>query len=114
MTEKQLGGLIDLVEEGTISGRTGKDILELMYFGDKREAIDIVKSQGLEQISDSKAIEEMCEKVIHENPDELKRYLAGKENLFKFFVGQVIKQTKGKANPQLVNRIMKETLMNKK
>jgi len=71
---------------------------------------EIIKSQGLEQISDDGAIEEIILTVINENPTQVEAYLAGKDKLFGFFVGQVMKLTEGKANPKAVNSILKDKL----
>ena len=75
-----------------------------------KNADDIIKDQGLEQVTDLSAIEAMVEKVISENQDQLEKYLSGKDRLFGFFVGQVMKESQGKANPGQVNQILKEKL----
>ena len=80
-----------------------------MADGDKNP-IDIVKEKGLKQQSDPKELEKLIEKVINENQDKVKEYKSGKEKLFGFFVGQVMKVSGGKANPQLVNEILKKKL----
>jgi len=71
---------------------------------------EIIESQGLKQISDDGAIEEIINSVINDNPDQVEAYLGGKDKLFGFFVGQVMKLTQGKANPKTVNAILKEKL----
>ena len=81
----------------------------MMADGDKNP-IDIVKEKGLKQQSDPKEKEKLIEKVINENQDKVKEYKSGKEKLFGFFVGQAMKVSGGKANPQLVNEILKQKL----
>ena len=81
----------------------------MMAAGDKNP-IDIVKEKGLKQQSDPKELEKLIEKVINENQDKVKEYKSGKEKLFGFFVGQAMKVSGGKANPQLVNDILKKKL----
>ena len=101
--------LINRIDDQTISGKIGKSIFEEMC-ANGSSPDEIIKSQGLEQISDDEAIEEIILAVIHENPAQVEAYLAGKEKLFGFFVGQVMKLTEGKANPKAVNSILKEKL----
>ena len=81
----------------------------MMAEGDKNP-IDIVKEKGLKQQSDPKELEKLIEKVINDNQDKVKEYKSGKEKLFGFFVGQAMKVSGGKANPQLVNEILKKKL----
>ena len=101
--------LINRIDDQTISGKIGKSIFEEMC-ANGSSPDEIIKSQGLEQISDDEAIEEIILAVIHENPAQVEAYLAGKEKLFGFFVGQVMKLTEGKANPKTVNNILKDKL----
>ena len=101
--------LINRIDDQTISGKIGKSIFEEMY--ESGSSVDeIIESQGLKQISDDGAIEEIILTVINENPDQVAAYLAGKDKLFGFFVGQVMKLTEGKANPMTVNTILKNKL----
>ncbi|MFN3740946.1 MAG: Asp-tRNA(Asn)/Glu-tRNA(Gln) amidotransferase subunit GatB, partial [Thermodesulfovibrionales bacterium] len=111
MSPEQLVGMLKLIENGTISGKIAKTVFEEMYKTGKK-ATDIIKEKGLVQISDSSVIERAIDEVISKNPSEVERYRAGEEKLFGFFVGQVMKLTKGKANPQLVNEILKKRLHN--
>ena len=104
-----LSKLINLIKNGTISGKIAKTVFELMSDGDKNP-IDVVKDKGLKQQSDPKELEKLIEKVINENQDKVKEYKSGKEKLFGFFVGQVMKVSSGKANPKLVNEILKNKL----
>ena len=109
ISAKNLSKLINLIKEGTISGKIAKTIFELMMDGDK-DPQKIVEEKGLKQESDPKAIEEIIVKVIKDNPNKVKEYKSGKDKLFGFFVGQVMKISGGKANPQLVNEILKKNL----
>ena len=101
--------LINRIDDQTISGKIGKSIFEEMCENGSSPD-EIIKSQGLEQISDDEAIEEIILTVINENPAQVEAYLAGKDKLFGFFVGQVMKLTEGKANPKTVNNILKDKL----
>tara|TARA_B100000683_G_scaffold228921_1_gene229113 strand:- start:572 stop:2029 length:1458 start_codon:yes stop_codon:yes gene_type:complete len=109
ISAKNLSKLINLIKDGTISGKIAKTVFEIMTKGDKNP-IDIVKEKGLKQQSDPKELEKLIEKVINENQEKVKEYKSGKEKLFGFFVGQVMKVSGGKANPQLVNEILKKKL----
>ena len=109
ISAKQLGQLIKRIEDSTISGKIAKDVFEKMWSsGDEVDAI--IEEEGLQQVTDLSAIESMVDRVIDENPDQLKQYLSGKDRLFGFFVGQVMKESQGKANPAQVNEILKEKL----
>ncbi len=109
ISAKNLSKLIDLIENGTISGKIAKSVFEIMADGNK-DPEKIVKEKGLKQESDPKELEKLINKVISENPDEVNEYKSGKDKLFGFFVGQVMKISAGKANPQLVNEILKKKL----
>ncbi len=109
ISAKNLSKLINLIKDGTISGKIAKIVFEMMAKGD-RSPIDIVEEKGLKQQSDPKELEKLIEKVINENQDKVKEYKSGKEKLFGFFVGQAMKVSGGKANPQLVNEILKNKL----
>ena len=104
-----LSKLINLIKDGTISGKIAKTVFEQMMEGDK-DPQKIVKEQGLKQESDPKALEALIDKVIDDNRDKATEYKSGKVKLFGFFVGQVMKVSGGKANPQLVNEILKKKL----
>ena len=109
LTPSNLAMLINRIDDQTISGKIGKSIFEEMY--ESGSSPDkIIESQGLEQISDDGAIEAIISTIIQDNPSQVEAYLGGKEKLFGFFVGQVMKITEGKANPQSVNTILKEKL----
>ena len=104
-----LSKLINLIKDGTISGKIAKTVFELMMEGDK-DPKKIVEEKGLKQESDPKALEALIDKVIDDNREKATEYKKGKVKLFGFFVGQVMKVSGGKANPQLVNEILKKKL----
>ena len=104
-----LSKLINLIKDGTISGKIAKTVFEQMMEGDK-DPKKIVEEKGLKQESDPKALEVLIDKVIDSNRDKATEYKSGKVKLFGFFVGQVMKVSGGKANPQLVNEILKKKL----
>ncbi len=108
VTAENLGFLIDLIKDNTISGRIAKDVFEIMLeTGDAPEKI--VEERGLKQVTDTGAIESEIDKIISENPDKVEQYKE-KPKMFGWFVGQVMKATQGKANPQAVNEILKRKL----
>ena len=109
VSSNNLSKLINLIKDGTISGKIAKTIFEEMIDGDK-DPQTIVDQKGLKQESDPKALEELINKVIENNTSKVEEYKSGKEKLFGFFVGQVMKESKGKGNPQLINKILKEKL----
>ena len=109
ISAKNLAKLINLIKNGTISGKIAKSIFEDMINGDIDPQV-IVEEKGLKQQSDPKALEVLIEKIINENRDKAIEYKQGKEKLFGFFVGQVMKNSGGKANPQMVNEILKAKL----
>ena len=104
-----LSKLINLIKDGTISGKIAKIVFEHMMEGDK-DPKKIVEEKGLKQESDPKALEALIDKVIDDNREKATEYKKGKVKLFGFFVGQVMKVSGGKANPQLVNEILKKKL----
>ena len=109
ISSKNLSKLINLIKDGTISGKIAKSVFEIMRDGDK-DPITIVEEKGLRQQSDPKELENLIDKVITENPKNVEAYKSGKDKLFGFFVGQVMKNSNGKANPKLVNEILKKKL----
>jgi len=106
---EQIVGLLELIDEGVISGKIAKTVFEEMYKTGK-DAETIVKEKGLVQITDESAIEKAIDEVIARNPKEVERFKAGDEKLMGFFVGQVMKTTKGKANPKIANELLKKKL----
>ena len=109
ISSKNLSKLINLIKDGTISGKIAKTVFEIMMDGDK-DPQKVVEEKGLKQESDPKALEVLVNKVISDNPEKVKEYKSGEAKLFGFFVGQVMKISDGKANPQLVNDILKKNL----
>ena len=109
ISSNNLAKLVLLIKNGTISGKIAKTICEIMAEGDK-DPNQIVEEKGLRQQSDPKELEKIIDKVILENPKNVEAYKSGKDKLFGFFVGQVMKNSGGKANPQLVNEILKSKL----
>lgn len=109
LTPENLVELVNLIEKGTISNNIGKQIIFTML-KEGTNASKIVESQGLSQISDEGAIKEIVQKVVDSNPEQVAAYKGGKVQLFGFFVGQVMKETKGRANPKTVNDLLKELL----
>jgi len=109
ISAENLSKLINLIKDGTISGKIAKSVFELMANGNK-DPQKIIEEKNLKQESDPKTLESLIDKVISENPDKVKEYKSGKEKLFGFFVGQVMKASQGKANPKLVNEILKKKL----
>ena len=106
---EDLGELIDYIEDQTISGKIAKNVFEEM-FKTKKKAKDIIEKQGLKQITDTGAIETLIDKVLENNKDKVDEYKSGKEKLFGYFVGQVMQETKGTANPGIVNDVLKKKL----
>ncbi len=111
VTEENLAALISLIDKGTISSKIAKQVFEEMFETGKN-AEDIVKEKGLVQMSDEGAIKEICQKVVDANPQSIVDYKAGKDRAIGFLVGQIMKETKGKANPQIVNKILLEIINN--
>lgn len=105
----QLGGLLDLISDATISGKIAKDVFAEM-FATGQDAAKIVEAKGLRQVTDTGAIEALVVSVLAENPNEVAEYRGGKDKLFGFFVGQVMKKSAGKANPAMINDILKKHL----
>ncbi len=104
-----MAALLQLQKEGTISGKIAKQVLEEM-FATGKEARRIVEEKGLVQISDTGALAQVVEEILTANPGVVDDYRNGKDKALGFLVGQVMKATKGKANPGLVNQLLKERL----
>src|SRR5262249_45478739 len=105
----ELGALVRMIDEGKISGKQGKDVLVEMFATGKAAAA-VVEEKGMVQVSDTGEIDRVIDEVIAANPNQLEQYRSGKEALFGFFVGQVMKASKGKANPKVANARLKEKL----
>jgi len=104
-----LAGLLRRVADSTISGKIAKQVFEAMWQGEG-SADEIIDARGLKQITDSDAIESLIDKVISENPDQVEQFRAGKKKVLGFFVGQVMKRSKGQANPGQVNQMLRAKL----
>lgn len=109
VSPEQLGGLVDLISDGSISGKIAKEVFADMFETGK-DAKQVVEEKGLKQVSDEGAIISMIDEVLASNEDKVDEYRSGKEKLFGFFVGQVMKASKGQANPGMVNQILKQKL----
>ncbi len=109
VSAKDLGLLIKLIDQDVLSGKMAKDVFEVMFETSKTAAL-IIQEKGLKQVSDPKEIVSIIQKVISECPDQVRDYLAGKEQVFGFLVGQVMKNSGGKANPKLANEALKSEL----
>ncbi|MDA9817630.1 hypothetical protein N9C35_01155, partial [Flavobacteriaceae bacterium] len=101
--------LLSLIKEGQISGKSAKDVLDDMI-ATGQSANQIVEEKGLKQVSNEDEIEKLIDAILAENQDSVEQYRAGKDRLFGFFVGQVMKKSKGQANPQLVSKLLKTKL----
>jgi aspartyl-tRNA(Asn)/glutamyl-tRNA(Gln) amidotransferase subunit B len=106
-----LGGLITPIADGTISGKIAKEVLDVLWSGQGSDANAIIEARGLKQISDVDALEKLVDDILAANPGQVEDYRSGKDKLFAFFVGKVMKQTKGKANPVQVNDILRKKLV---
>jgi aspartyl-tRNA(Asn)/glutamyl-tRNA(Gln) amidotransferase subunit B len=104
-----LGTLLARIEDSTISGKIAKEVFEEMWLSEKGPD-QIIEEKGLKQVTDSTEIEKVIDQVFEENPTQLQQYKSGKEKLFGFFVGQVMKVSRGKANPEQVNKLLKKRL----
>jgi len=110
VSPEQLGGMLLRIKDNTISGKIAKEVFEALWNGEGASADAIIEAKGLKQITDSGAIEKIIDEIIAANPGQVAEYRSGKDKLFGFFVGQAMKATKGKANPQQVNDLLKAKL----
>ncbi len=109
VSAQSLRGLLDLIEDDTISGRIAKDVFDEMFENGK-EAADIVEEKGLKQITDTGEIEAIVDDLIANSDKQVQQYRDGNTKIAGWFVGQVMKATQGKANPQIVNKLLQEKL----
>ena len=109
LSAENFGKLIERISDNTISGKIAKSVLEEIWENGS-DVDEIIETKGLVQIQDESLLEEIAKKVIDSNPNQVNAYKNGKDKLFGFFVGQVMKETQGKANPKSVNEILKELL----
>ncbi len=104
-----MADLLKLIDDGTISGKIAKTVFEVMY-ATGRDARAIIEEKGLVQVSDTAELTAIISKILDDNPGEVAKFLAGKTKVMGFFVGQVMKATKGKANPAVVNQVLTKEL----
>jgi len=109
VSAKKLATLVKAIEDGTISGKAAKEVLDYLMKNDE-EVEDVIEKLGLKQVSDNSSILAIVDEVLINNKDKVEQYKNGKDKLFGFFVGQVMKASKGSANPQVVNKLLKERL----
>ncbi len=109
VTARQVASLLRLVDDGAISGKQAKDVYARIA-GTDRSPEDVVRDLGMRQVSDASAIEAICRRIIEQSPKQAEQLRNGKTAVMGFFVGQVMKETKGSANPPLVNDIIKKLL----
>ena len=109
LTVENFAKLLSLLEKGTISNNIAKQlVVDILKSGD--DAQELVEKKGLSVLSDASALEELARKVVAANPEQVAAYKGGRDKLFGFFVGQIMKETKGRANPQMLNEILKKEL----
>jgi aspartyl-tRNA(Asn)/glutamyl-tRNA(Gln) amidotransferase subunit B len=109
VSASKMGMLVSRIDDQTISGKAAKEVLDYLMENDS-DVDDAIDKLGLKQVTDMGAIEAMCDEIIAANEDKAEQYRGGKEKLFGFFVGQVMKASKGSANPQAVNEVLKAKL----
>ena len=110
-TAEQLASLLSLIDKGTISNSAAKKVLAKM-FEEPDDPTKLVEKLGLVQVSDEGALKAMVDEVLKNNPQSIVDYKAGKDRAIGFLVGQIMKASKGKANPQMINKLLKEALDN--
>ena len=110
VSAEQLAGVLNRISDNTISGKIAKTVFEALWKGEGKDADAIIENKGLKQVTDTGAIEAMVDEVLAKNPDQVQQYRDGKEQLLGFFVGQIMKASKGKANPAQVNELLKKKL----
>ncbi len=106
---EQLANLVALIDQGEISGKMGKEVIEIMY-EERKDPRKVIEERGLSQISDDSALEEIAEQIVEQNPKPVQDYRDGKKKAMGFLVGQMMKATKGQANPKKANEILREVL----
>ena len=110
ISAKTLANLLNKVQDNIISSNIAKSIFTMLWNGED-DVDEIIKREGYQQMDDSSALEEMIRTVIQQYPEQAAEYKAGKEKLLAFFVGQIMKQTKGQANPEQINTLLKKHLL---
>jgi aspartyl-tRNA(Asn)/glutamyl-tRNA(Gln) amidotransferase subunit B len=106
----QLAALITRIADGTISNNAGRQVFEALWSGEGKDVDALIEAKGLKQMNDSGALEKIIDEVIAANPDNVAQFKAGKDKAFNALVGQAMKASKGKANPQQVNDLLKKKL----
>jgi aspartyl-tRNA(Asn)/glutamyl-tRNA(Gln) amidotransferase subunit B len=106
----QLAGMVKRIADGTLSSKLAKEVFEALWNGEGQDADAIIEARGLKQVSDASAIEPIIDEVLAANPKSVEEFRAGKDKAFNALVGQIMKATKGKANPQQVNELLKKKL----
>ena len=109
LTTELIGELLNNISDNTISGKIAKEVLEECY-ATGESPNSIIESKGLKQITDASELESMLKKIVDDNPEQVAQFQAGKDKLFGYFVGQAMKETKGKGNPEIINKILRELL----
>ena len=109
LAPRALAELLGKIEKGEITAASGKKVFATMFETGK-SAAEIIAAEGLAQITDTSAIEKIAREIVAKSPDNVAKYRAGNEGVFKFFVGQVMRETRGQANPQVVNEVLKRVL----
>jgi aspartyl-tRNA(Asn)/glutamyl-tRNA(Gln) amidotransferase subunit B len=110
VSAEQLASVLNRINDNTISGKIAKTVFEALWAGEGKDADEIIESKGLKQVTDTGAIEAMVDEVLANNPNQVQQYRDGKEQLIGFFVGQIMKASKGKANPAQVNELLQKKL----
>jgi aspartyl-tRNA(Asn)/glutamyl-tRNA(Gln) amidotransferase subunit B len=110
VSAEQLASVLNRISDNTISGKIAKQVFDALWKGEGKDADEVIESKGLKQVTDSGAIEALVDEVLANNPDQVEQYKGGKEQLLGFFVGQIMKASRGKANPGQVNEILKKKL----
>ena len=109
ITPAKLAGLVETIDSGVINTKAAQEVFIAMA-GTGKEAADIIKEKGLEQVSDTGELEKICQQLVADNPDIVEKYKGGNQRMFGFFVGQVMKATQGKGNPKLISQILQNLL----
>lgn len=110
VSAEQLGGVLRRLADDTISGKIAKQVLDALWAGEGASADEVIEAKGLKQITDTGAIEAIVDEVLAANPNQVQEYLGGKDKMLGFFVGQIMKASKGKANPGQVNKLLQAKL----
>ena len=110
VSSEQLAKLIQRIADGTISNAAGRQVFEALWTGESADVDATIEAKGLKQMNDTGALEKIIDEVIAANPGNVEQYKAGKDKAFNALVGQVMKASKGKANPGQVNQLLKQKL----